>query len=165
VWGRYEARLAARPLQTKMATSCSLMVAGDLIAQRLDPSSNPDTPWDAKRTASMGVCGLLMHAPWFHYVRSHNHCSMNTRRRCCRLWRQVEVFSHLSAPYQAGCTRLAAGAANVGTFSDAVVQVARQPVRGKVCPGDRDEAPLGPRFRRPCVRLSSALLHESGPHW
>ncbi len=67
LWGRYEAKLAARPLQTKMATSCTLMVVGDVLAQRLDPGASSD--WDAKRTASMGACGLCMHAPWFHFVR------------------------------------------------------------------------------------------------
>ena len=65
LWSRYEARLAARPLPTKMATSFSLMIAGDVIAQSLDPSG-PEK-WDVKRTAAMGVCGLCMHAPWFHY--------------------------------------------------------------------------------------------------
>ena len=65
LWSRYEARLAARPLPTKMATSFSLMIAGDVIAQNLDPSG-PEK-WDVKRTAAMGMCGLCMHAPWFHY--------------------------------------------------------------------------------------------------
>jgi protein Mpv17 len=63
VWCSYEARLVALPLQTKMLTSLSLMTAGDIFAQTLDPSVKK---WDPSRTASMACLGCFCHAPYFH---------------------------------------------------------------------------------------------------
>ena len=65
IWRKYSAKLASHPLKTKMCTSFSLMTAGDVLAQELDPDG-PET-WDYKRTLTMSGIGLCMHAPWFHF--------------------------------------------------------------------------------------------------
>ena len=69
-WRAYEASLAARPLPTKMATSCTLMATGDILAQLVPQALSPPEPpaagrgaapprWDPTQTAAMALCGLL----------------------------------------------------------------------------------------------------------
>lgn len=65
IWVRYNAALAAKPLQTKTMTSFTGFVLGDLVAQ--SPDLSQGKPWDAKRTAKMGAFGLALHGPIGHY--------------------------------------------------------------------------------------------------
>ena len=53
-WGVYETTLTVCPLPTKMATSCTLMATGDLLAQ-VATSAPPGQQWvyDPKQTAAM----------------------------------------------------------------------------------------------------------------
>jgi len=64
IWSRYEASLGRSPVSTKMCTSFTLMLSGDVFAQTLDPEVKT---FDLKRTASMAVLGGLCHAPYFHF--------------------------------------------------------------------------------------------------
>lgn len=65
IWVRYNAALAAKPLQTKTLTSLTGFVLGDLVAQAPDLSAGK--AWDARRTAKMGGFGVALHGPIGHY--------------------------------------------------------------------------------------------------
>mmetsp|Transcript_1490 Transcript_1490/g.4517 ORF Transcript_1490/g.4517 Transcript_1490/m.4517 type:complete len:194 (+) Transcript_1490:115-696(+) len=65
IWASYNARLAAKPLQTKTMTSFTGFILGDLVAQA--PDLMDGKPWDAWRTTKLGLFGLCLHGPIGHY--------------------------------------------------------------------------------------------------
>jgi protein Mpv17 len=65
IWARYNAALAAKPLQTKTLTSLTGFVLGDLVAQ--SPEMSKGASWEWKRTAKMAAFGVALHGPIGHY--------------------------------------------------------------------------------------------------
>mmetsp|Transcript_26150 Transcript_26150/g.102517 ORF Transcript_26150/g.102517 Transcript_26150/m.102517 type:complete len:101 (-) Transcript_26150:2908-3210(-) len=65
IWAAYNARLAAKPLQTKTLTSFTGFILGDLVAQAPDLAAGK--PWDSWRTTKLAAFGLFLHGPIGHY--------------------------------------------------------------------------------------------------
>uniref|UniRef100_A0A7S0G6S3 Peroxisomal membrane protein MPV17 n=1 Tax=Rhodosorus marinus TaxID=101924 RepID=A0A7S0G6S3_9RHOD len=65
IWAAYNARLTAKPLQTKTLTSFTGFILGDLVAQAPDLAAGK--PWDSWRTTKLAAFGLILHGPIGHY--------------------------------------------------------------------------------------------------
>mmetsp|Transcript_12299 Transcript_12299/g.21005 ORF Transcript_12299/g.21005 Transcript_12299/m.21005 type:complete len:193 (-) Transcript_12299:177-755(-) len=65
IWAKYNAALAAKPLQTKMFTSLTGFVLGDLVAQ--SPDWTAGKPYDFWRTTKLALFGFFLHGPIGHY--------------------------------------------------------------------------------------------------
>jgi hypothetical protein len=64
----YDGALAVSPIATKCCTSAGGFFLGDVIAQTVQKRKDSPAAFDVKRSAIMTSFGILVHAPFCHYL-------------------------------------------------------------------------------------------------